>query len=87
MTNNSPQIMPKYCTMTKSTCSYFELRATVSKLKCATPNMNAGFVESCAVTDFRALCLPMNALYRIAGMNCTITEMRADRLYLAGKRC
>ena len=31
--------------------------------------------------------LPMNALCRIVEIGCTISEIRADCLYLAGKRC
>ena len=42
-------------------------------------------VECYAVTEFRALCLPMNALCRFAGIGCTITEIRDDCRYLAGK--
>ena len=37
--------------------------------------------------ELRALCLATNNLCRAAENRCTITEMRADCLYLAGKRC
>ena len=42
-------------------------------------------VERCTVTKFRLLCLPMHALRRIVRIGCTVTKMRADRLYLAEK--
>ena len=36
-------------------------------------------------TESVHLCLSMNGLCRAAGIDCTITEMHADCLYLAGK--
>ena len=44
-------------------------------------------VEGHTILELRALCLPMNALCRIVEIGCTISEIRADCLYLAGKRC
>ena len=42
-------------------------------------------VEGHTIVELRALCLPMNALCRIVEIGCTISEIRADCLYLAGK--
>ena len=53
----------------------------------STLNRTLYAVERCTVTLFRVLCLPMNALCRIAGIACAFTEMRADCLYLTGKGC
>ena len=44
-------------------------------------------VEAHTIVEIYALFLPMNALCRIAEIGCTIPEIRADCLYLAGKRC
>ena len=44
-------------------------------------------VEGHTILELRALYLPMNALCRIVEIGCTISEIRADCLYLAGKRC
>ena len=65
------------------------LRATYRKSNAlCIPNMRVWTlyaVECCAVTEFRALCLPMNALCPTVGIGYTITEMCTDCLYLAGK--
>ena len=42
-------------------------------------------VEGLTIFELRALCLPMNALCRIVEMGCTVSDMRADCLYLTGK--
>ena len=44
-------------------------------------------VEGHTILELRALCLPMNALCRIVEIGCTISQIRADCLYLAGKGC
>ena len=44
-------------------------------------------VEGHTILELRALYLPMNALCRIVEIGCTISEIHADCLYLAGKRC
>ena len=51
----------------------------LSKIKCTTPNMNAPCRKCCAV-EFRALCLPVNALCCIVGIGCTIAEIRCRLL-------
>ena len=42
-------------------------------------------VEGHSIVGMRALLLPMNALCRIVEIGCTIFEIRAGCLYLAGK--
>ena len=44
-------------------------------------------VEAHTNVDIYALFLPMNALCRVVEIGCTISEIRADCLYFAGKRC
>ena len=41
--------------------------------------------ECWAVTEFLALCLPMDALSRCAGIDCAVIAMRHDCPYSAGK--
>ena len=43
--------------------------------------------SSVALLPNTVRCVLMNVLCRIAGIDRAITEMRADCLYLAGKRC
>ena len=43
-------------------------------------------VEGHTILELRAQCLPMNALYRIVEIGCTVSEIRADYLHLAGKK-
>ena len=63
-----------------------DLRATFRKSNALCRIWTLYAFERCAVTEYRALCLLMDALCHIAGIGCIITEMRADCLYLAGKR-
>ena len=44
-------------------------------------------VEAHAIVEIYALFPSMNALCRIVEIGCTISEIRADCLYLDGKRC
>ena len=44
-------------------------------------------VEGHAIVELRALYLPMNTMSRIVEICCTVSDMRADCLYLARKMC
>ena len=75
-----PQPLPKWCTVTKWHSALMNLRATLSKIKRPTPNMNALCRQ--VLRCYRISCAVSTGIARIV---CTITEMRADCLYLAGK--
>ena len=88
-----PTTMPKWRTVTKLLVTILILLATRSKSNARRRIwMLYAYIERSAIgcraaIEFRALCLPINALRRIAEISRTVTEMRADCLCLTGKIC
>ena len=73
--------------MTKLTFDAFQLPCNLSKIKCATPNMNAVCRQVLHCYRISSATLTHECSMPYCGIDCTLTEMCADCRYLAGKGC